>query len=288
MRLRNILSFGLAAAFLLGLACRPPAPESTPELRAVAVAQLPQAPDDAAWRQAPRFLAPLVEQDLVEPRQLEVTTPRVAVQALTDGQRIAFKLAWDDATENGLPGASRFSDACAIQLPQELAAEVPAPQMGEAGRGVEITYWRASWQEEVDGREDTIKTLYPGATVDHYPFEAASLEPGSDAQRALADQYAPARRLGNTMEGPRASAVQDLIAEGPGTLTRAPEQRSSGRGVRTPSGWQVVIARDLPDGLDMGARAQIAFAVWDGGRQEVGARKMRSVWLPLLRAKETQ
>ena len=30
------------------------------------------------------------------------------------------------------------------------------------------------------------------ATVDHYPFEAASLEKGSDAQRQMASRYAPA------------------------------------------------------------------------------------------------
>ena len=27
---------------------------------------------------------------------------------------------------------------------------------------------------------------------------------------------------------------------------------------------------------------QIAFAVWEGSQQEVGARKMRSVWVPLV------
>jgi hypothetical protein len=25
----------------------------------------------------------------------------------------------------------------------------------------------------------------------------------------------------------------------------------------------------------------VAFAIWDGARQEVGSRKMRSVWMPL-------
>ena len=38
---------------------------------------------------------------------------------------------------------------------------VPAPQMGEAGRSVEITYWSAAWQAIVDGRGDTIQDVYP-------------------------------------------------------------------------------------------------------------------------------
>jgi hypothetical protein len=38
----------------------------------------------------------------------------------------------------------------------------------------------------VNGRDDSIQALYPNATVDHYPFEAPSLEPGSDARREMA------------------------------------------------------------------------------------------------------
>jgi hypothetical protein len=52
--------------------------------------------------------------------------------------------------------------------------------------------------------------------------------------------------------------------------------------VRTREGWAVVIVRPVPDGLTPGARTVVAFAVWDGGRQEVGARKMRTGWIPLL------
>jgi DMSO reductase family type II enzyme heme b subunit len=154
--------------------------------------------------------------------------------------------------------------------------------MGEPQRPVEVTYWRAFWQSTVDGREDTIKALFPNATVDHYPFEAASLQPGSEAQREMALRYAPARELGNDMAGPRQQPVQDLIAEGPGTIRPAAETRSVGRGKHTGPAWAVVLSRPLPNGLDPGSRTQVAFAVWQGAHQEVGARKMRSVWVPLL------
>ncbi len=43
-----------------------------------------------------------------------------------------------------------------------------------------------------------------------------------------------------------------------------------------------MLSRPLPTGLDPGMRTQVAFAVWQGAHQEVGARKMRSVWVPLL------
>lgn len=279
MRSRDVtLLFTLA---VLAAACGGPADPSTVEVAAVVRDVLPDDPDDPAWRDAPYHDAELLLQDMVEPRLLERSTARVRVRAITDGASIALLLRWDDRTRDDLPGAGRFTDACAVQFPRAAGPDVPAPQMGEEGRVVEIAYWRASWQASVDGRTDTIQELYPGATVDHYPFEAASLEPGSPQQRELASQYAPADALNHRMEGPRAKPVEDLLAEGPGTLSPAPEQRSAGRGARHESGWGVVIVRPLPADLGPGRRTQVAFAVWDGALQEVGARKMRSAWVPI-------
>lgn len=259
-----------------------PAAAPSAEVIAVRSAQLPSEPGAAAWNDAPVYTAALVLQDMVEPRLLEPSTDKVQVRALTDGKNIAFRLEWTDPTVDDLPGLGRFSDACAVQLPVGTQADVPAPQMGEMQRPVEITYWRGFWQSMVDGREDTIKALFPNATVDHYPFEAASLQPGSEAQHEMAQRYAPARALGNEMAGPRKQPVQDLIAEGPGTIRPAAENRSVGRGTHSEKGWSVVLSRPLPTGLEAGSRTQVAFAVWQGAHQEVGARKMRSVWVPLL------
>ncbi|MFI5397920.1 MAG: ethylbenzene dehydrogenase-related protein [Candidatus Binatia bacterium] len=258
------------------------APAASAEVVAARRTAAPTAPNDAAWRDVPVYTATLIPQDMVEPRLLEPTTDKVNVRAITDGTQIAFLLDWADATKDDLPGIARYSDGCAVQLPVSTQPDVPAPQMGETGRPVEITYWRAFWQGAVDGREDSIKALYPGATVDHYPFEAASLEAGSEAQQAMAKRYAPARSLGNPMAGPRQRPVQDLIAEGPGSIRPADKTQSNGRGVRTENGWSVVLSRPLPRGIEPGSRTQVAFAVWEGSHQESGARKMRSIWVPLL------
>ena len=100
----------------------------------------------------------------------------------------------------------------------------------------------------------------------------------------MAMRFAPARALGNDMARPASgSPVADLIAEGPGTLARAPENQSTGTGRRTAEGWEVLLVRPLPAAARAvgSARLHVAFAVWDGGRAEVGARKMRSVWIPI-------
>lgn len=281
-RVRSASIVLLSAAIAAGASCRR-APAPTPEVVAISAATLPDDPGDDAWQTAPEHVAPLLLQDLVEPRLMKPSTSEVRVRALTNGSEVAFRLEWADPVGNDLPGAGRFLDACAVQLPQKADVNAPDPQMGQQGRPVEIAYWRADWQATVDGRGDSIQALYPNATVDHYPFEARPLEAGSDAQREMARRYAPADAAGNRRGGLRTTAVEDLIAEGPGTLSPAPATTSRGRGMRTQTGWAVVITRRMPDGLAPRARTQAAFAVWEGSAQESGSRKMRTGWVGLSR-----
>jgi hypothetical protein len=272
----------LAAAQFIVTGCRktePPAPSQS--VRVVAAAELPNDPADKAWRNAPEFEAKLLLQDLVEPRLMKASTEMVRVRALSNGSEVAFRLAWKAPAPSDMPGAARFPDACAVQLPAKIEPSVPAPQMGESGRPVEITYWRATWQATVNGRGDSIRDIYPNAAVDHYPFEAASLEKGSPAQLEMAARYAPARALENHMAGPRKTPVQDLIAEGPGTIMPAPRGESRGCGKWTPEGWAVVLIRKLPAGLTPTVPTQVALAVWQGAEEEAGPRKMRTGWVPL-------
>jgi hypothetical protein len=274
--------YGALLALVVLLGCQAePAQEVATEVRALRRSTVSADPADAAWQDAPEYRATLLLQDMVEPRLLAPSTPEVRVRALTDGTKLAFRLEWPDASPSDVPGPAKFSDACAVQLPAAASADAPAPQMGEAGRPVEITYWRASWQATVDGRADDIRALYPAAAVDGYPFDAASLAPGSPEQEAMAKRYAPARALGNELAGPRAQPVQDLVSEGPGTLRPAERAVSEGRGRRTPAGWSVVLVRPLGGRPAGDAPRVVAFAVWSGEHGEVGARKMRTGWVPL-------
>jgi hypothetical protein len=271
----------LALAFS-ALSCSAPSrPISAAEVKAVAVSSLPSSPDDPAWASVPYHPAPLLPQDVVEPRLLAPSTTVLEAQAVTDGQRLAFRLSWSAPARSDVVLPARFSDAVAVQLPAGAGADAPNPMMGEAGQPVEITYWRAAWQAMVDGRPDTLAALYPNSRVDHYPFESSSLAAGSPEQLAMALRYAPARAVENTMAGPRKVPVQDLVATGPGTLHPAAATLSTGSGKATPAGWAVVIVRPLPAGVRPGGRSRVAFAVWQGQKGEVGARKMRSGWIPL-------
>lgn len=254
----------------------------TVEVNVAQVKEITLDPNASAWDAISLHTSKMILQDLVDPRLMEPSTAEVNVKAITDGAQIAFRIEWIDATQNDTPGPKHFIDGCAVQLPAKIDPNVPAPQMGEAGKNVEISFWRADWQAIVEGRADAITSIYPNATVDHYPSEAKPLEANPQAQAEAALRYAPARALGNRRAGPREQPVEDLIAEGPSTLSPAPAAISKGKGVKTAKGWAVVISRPLPAGFSTATPSQVAFAVWEGSHTEVGARKMRTGWVPLI------
>jgi hypothetical protein len=282
MTTRSSLLIGSSLLLALFIGCTKKGPPiSDSEVKAVFEKTLPTSMDDPIWERVPLYPAKLLLQDVVEPRLMQASTAFVNVQSVTDGKKIIFLLSWNDPTIDDLPGPGRFGDAVAVQLPASTTPDVPAPQMGENGKPVEITYWSAIFQAMVNGRKDDIHAIYPRAKVDHYPFEAAPLKPGSPAQQEMAKRYAPARSLENPMSGPRTVPVQDLVAEGPGTLRPAEKTVSNGSGKHSEDGWTVILIRPISNGSAPGGRTQVAFAVWEGSHQEVGSRKMRTAWIPL-------
>lgn len=277
---KAILISLIILTFLLFASCRK-AIVPTPDVQVFSAKNMTLDADDSAWNNAPTHVSKLILQDLVEPRQMAVTTQEVQVQAITNGTEIAFRIEWIDETNNDMAKPQNFIDGCAVQVPVKIESSVPAPQMGETGKTVQISFWRADWQAIVDGRADDITGIYPNANPDHYPFNAKSLENNPQAQKDAALRYSPARALGNNRQGPRQQPVEDLIAEGPGTLSPNPQTFSKGKGVRTDKGWAVVITRPLPEGFSKEQPSQIAFAIWEGSHGETGARKMRTGWVTL-------
>lgn len=239
-------------------------------------------PNSAVWTVISSYISKMLLQDLVTPKLLAPSTKEVQVKAISNGIEIAFRLEWLDETQNDLPGPGRFVDGCAIQLPSKTEAEAPVSAMGQKGKTVDISYWRADWQAIVEGRPDNINAIYPNAAVDHYPSEAKPLENDRRARDETALRYAPASALGNRRVGPRDQPVEDLVGEGVNNLSPAPNAVSKGKGVRTDKGWAVVISRPLPKGFSASRPTKIAFAIWEGSHSEVGARKMRTGWVPLI------
>ncbi|MBK7392479.1 MAG: hypothetical protein IPI64_04140 [Chloracidobacterium sp.] len=278
--MRSITSL-ILVVLLFTAACKK-AQVPTAEVNVAQVKEITLDPNAPVWDAVSLHVSKMILQDLVEPRLMEASTSETQVKAITNGAEIAFRLEWLDDSQSDMPGPKHFIDGCAVQLPAKVDPNVPAPQMGEVGKTVEISFWRADWQAIVEGRADNINAIYPNASIDHYPEDAKSLENNPQARAETSARYAPARALGNRRAGPRDQPVEDLIADGPSTLSPAPNAISKGKGVRTKNGWAVVITRPIPAGFTVSTPSQVAFAIWEGSHVEVGARKMRTGWVPLI------
>ena len=245
-------------------------------------------PASAVWNAVPEHPAVLMVQDVTEPRLVKPGVGLVKVRAVHDGTTVVFRLQWDDQTRDLIPESGRSSDAVAIQFAVPPGADVPNAAMGEAGKPVEICYWKAVWQDDAERAKsgvDRVAALYPHAAGDGYPFEQ-----NASARAEMAKRYAPAMAAGNPVTArPQNGPVQQMLAEGFGTSSVPSEQRATGRGAWTTNAWAVTIARPLVGGdgrnnLEVGKKAYIALAVWDGAERQTGSRKMRSGWIPMILA----
>ncbi len=239
---------------------------------------LPLDPADRAWARVRAWPVQMRVQNLTTPSVSELAVPEVSVRALHNGETMAFLIEWDDADEDSVDVMARFRDAVAVQLPVDPAAPV-AVTMGAATQPVHIMQWRAAWQVDVDQGRRGVRDAFPNMYHDASP-EALM---GEEAAR----QFYPALVAGNPMaRRDRTSPVEDLVAEGFGSLTAHAEQTATGRGVFTGKGWRVVIATPLQPGADKtslapGITTNVAFAVWNGSHGNRGARKQWADWTPL-------
>jgi DMSO reductase family type II enzyme heme b subunit len=275
---------GACFAALLGSGCgRESQPDTPTGIRAerVPLGVALEDPTAASWREVPETRISMLPQMAVSPSHPQPSVTELRVRAAHDGDRLAVRITWEDATEDVVLHSDRFGDQVAIQFPLRPDAEpTPSPMMGHIGAPVRILQWRAVLQRELAHGTATIRELYPNAVVDLYPDRLLSGE--------VVGLYMGGRALGNPVSRPRLlSPVVTHVAEGWGTLTAAAEQPASGAGVWSRGSWTVVILyplsprADVPGGLRPGLETIVAFAVWDGGNREVGARKAWSTWVPL-------
>lgn len=244
----------------------------------------PGAPE---WQSAPAHPVSLSPQERARPTG--GSRKALTVKALHDGQKVYFLLEWQDKTkDSAMVGSEQFRDAAAIQFPLN-PSRLPFYAMGQPTGLVNIWHWKADWEQDLAAFTD-MEDRFPGMVWDYYP-----LSKGIKA----ADQY-PAYITGlaaeNLFSNPkRTSSVEELNAEGFGTLTPqpAPFQSVTGKGTWEKGRWRVVMARTLVTGdsvegrpvdvpLAPGTSTYAAFAVWDGSKGERNGIKSISVWTRIV------
>ena len=239
----------------------------------------------AAWRAAPYVEVPLLAQQMAMPQLDAASVSKLRVQGLCDGRSIAWRIGWDDPTPDGNVDAGRFSDAVAIAFPLDPGAP---PMMGSKEHRVQILYWKALWQKDIDVGFQDVQSLHPNYWTDLYWFAEGQFPyPVPSAfQHPASRQWFIAHQAGNPMAAfSRSQPVEELVAEGWSTLTHQPHSATTGRGAWVDGRWAVVLRRPLTttDPLDYtftaDGRGQAAFAVWEGTAGNRGGRKQWSSWV---------
>jgi len=237
-------------------------------------------PAAPAWRPAPPVQVALLPQTVTPPNHAEPAIKTLTVRAVHNGGWIAFLIEWQDSSLSDRIVLDNFGDQVAVELPVDVRATPPSPMMGNPGGRVNIMQWRAAFQRDLDVGPPTVRGLYPNAWADVYPDEVLG---ASDAR-----PYSGALGIENPISRGRASPVLDQMAEGWGTMTVKPDQHALGKGVWKSGVWRVVITRPMVSDdanaprLTAGDQTVAAFAVWEGGNREVGARKAWAPWVPLV------
>ncbi len=236
-------------------------------------------PFASVWNRATPVEVPLSAQNVTPPMG---GGPRTLVaRALNDGSRFFLLLEWrDDTADWSMGGATAFTDAAAVQFPVQEGETVPSFCMGDPNAAVNIWQWKAAWQLDIETGFVNIPDLFPNMKVDFYPF-------------AEEETFYPARAVGNIFaQEERQTAAENLLAGSFGTLTQAPAQLVDARGGWQDNRWRVVFVRDLQvDGgytqFPMDGRTNVAFAVWDGAREERDGMKSVSQFLALAVSSST-
>jgi hypothetical protein len=245
-------------------------------------------PLDAVWDGIASIEVPMAAQQVAQPALLQSSVPFLTVQAIRDNERYAWRISWDKPQAANAVDTAKFTDAVAIQFP--LVDGAPYT-MGGPNLPVRMLYWKAVWQKDVDEGFQELKKIYPNSHYDMYWFSEGAEPHGSDGStdNAQAQQFMIAAMAKNPMaDYNRRKPIEELTAHGFGSSTHIPQTPSGGRGVWKDGRWYVVLDRPIDSSDPLIARfnavpdqQMIAFAVWDGDRDNRGSIKQISNWIPM-------
>lgn len=233
------------------------------------------------WNDAAACDVKLLPQSMTTPALLGIGIDAISIRAARDAQDIAFRLTWTDTTPDQHVDTGRFCDAVALQFPLTPGA---SPMMGFGGGKVHIFHWKGIWQSDVEHGYQDDTDLHPFTYQDFYWFaEGCSIRDSFKDPRSHA--WLIAYSAGSPMAiFTRTQPVEECFAAGFGSLTTRPRRLVRGNGAWTRDTWTVVIQRALSTDdaeehqFDPAKPTQVAFALWDGAKGQVGGRKMWSMW----------
>lgn len=243
------------------------------------------------WDKAKAVTVALNAQNIITPTLKSASITDLKVKSIHDGEKIAFLIEWTDSTRDALVDVHKFCDQLAIQFPIDPAS-YPSFMMGNKNGRVHIIHWKALWQDDIEKGYRDVITSHPNYWVDLYYFKDknqdslkfANASTVKDFTSPEGKNYMHGAYAGNPMSiFDRKNPSEEAIAEGFGTLTTQPVQNATAWGAWEKNKWKVVIVRLLksPDTSDamLSNQGMAGFAVWDGNKRNIGARKHYSNWI---------
>jgi mono/diheme cytochrome c family protein len=200
----------------------------------------------------------------------------INVASVNNGEQLAVRLQWQDPTHDAFSElhSDVFRDGAAVQFALGAVTlhthghNEPFFGMGNRNKPVNIWHWKAGLEEAIEAEDDL---EYAGGGVDMDALIYGDI---------IAEAFS---RVNTTGENP----VEELNAEGFGTITPQPfeNQNVDGAGEWKDGVWTVVFLRDMPKtgkwDVDFAKRidpALMAFAIWDGAKDDRNGRKVITVW----------
>ncbi|WP_232502330.1 ethylbenzene dehydrogenase-related protein [Aeropyrum camini] len=242
-----LLALMALAALIAGVAGFAVVTAQAPAINAVYVeGAIPLDPEDGFWQQIEKAEVSLVSQNIVYPMTgyEDVRTLRVAAAVSSEGL-LAIYLEWDDPTMD-VPqpgGIDQYPDKVAVQFPLTTDS-LPYICMGTTEQPVSIVLWSSAGKTE---------TLIAGSAYGMDPEHREAL--GLHSVPTSPIELAP------------------------------PEAQVWGSSAVYKDGkWMVLLYRptgsihELVPTLVPGSETSVAFAVWQGGKAEVGGKKSTSAW----------
>lgn len=241
-------------------------------------------PTNGLWLNLPASTVKLIPQDVQEPKLAATSIDSIKVRSINNGSWIAFHIEWEDATEDFNLRADLYSDGVSVEFPLN-PKHPPDHRMGSEKEPIHLLLWKAYQQKAREGTS-FLALNYPNRWSDYNPYELPG-HPVSPAQAVEIKNLLPAVAAGNPIVPGTVPVVEELYAETWTKVIIHEDQGAKGKGTWKDGRWYVVIARpiithDLYDAPLDGGSSYVAFACWDGKKENQGPRKMVTEgWLGL-------
>lgn len=248
------------------------------------------------WSKIEALKLPVSPQQAAYPTLKDVSIEFLNVKSVYRSKEVAFLIEWNDSSKNNEVDVVKFCDQFAVEFPLN-PKDIPSYMMGNKDGMVHIVHWKAIWQEDCEKGFQDVQVKYPNMWVDVYPGLESYLDRSKRiyaqdiTAEMIVETHATDNMPGTYSNNPmsqikRKYPVEEANAEGFGTLATQETQQAKAWAEWKDGKWKLCVVVPVNTGNRYKAtftdRTKVAFALWDGGFQNIGGRKHFIPWVDLL------